>query len=482
MRIDGVMTRSKSVLLFVSVVMALFGCGGEEKYPSTTTVKIEALEPGGDKPQEPISSDVFQSQASIIKSSLVLRKAASGTINKVLWTVTGTPGDPQLSTEELIETRLPDLISGDAGYGLKKEFIDAIEGRVPLRIALAKRTGRKKQYLESEAVKILAPNLEVKVEERAALINITYYSDDATEAKTVADMIAAAYISFLDEDNARKIEKMIEVAAEYRKARAGLPGAESVSELRDKLSKIQIRYKLQMDEEGNFERPSEIADKEKEKTSLRPKIVQIGSTLKRLQGIGFDDQVRFLSLKGYEDVRAQRENVSSLDIEIKSLKIDRGENETKEQKEKRKAEIEEKQRELEAAESKLNQSVTTIISELEQDLKAKRERVENLENEIKQLEDDFFTGTAEYKKVARKLESAKKSISYGTSQDVAFGTFLNASIFVPAEISTGTVKRPGVWNVKMIMIGVAIGLAVVLNVVFILFMVRWAKGKRKVEY
>ena len=87
MRIDGVMTRSKSVLLFVSVVMALFGCGGEEKYPSTTTVKIEALEPGGDKPQEPISSDVFQSQASIIKSSLVLRKAASGTINKVLWTI-----------------------------------------------------------------------------------------------------------------------------------------------------------------------------------------------------------------------------------------------------------------------------------------------------------------------------------------------------------------------------------------------------------
>ncbi len=470
---------TRSILFLTLVVSMLLGCGGEEKYPSTTTVKIEALEPGGDKPQESISSDLLQSQVSIIKSTLVLRKAASGNINKVLWTGTGTPGDPQLSTEELIKTRLPDLISGDSGYGLRKELVDAIEGTVPLRIALAKQAGRDKEYSESEVIKILAPNLEVEVEEGTGLINITCYSDDATEAKTLADMIAAAYISFLDEDNARKIEKMIEVAAEYRKARAGFPGAESVSDLRDELSNIQIRYKLRMDEEGNFEKPGEIADKEKEKTSLRPKIVEIESTLKRLKGVEFDDQLRFLSLKGYEDIRAQRENVSNLDIEIKSLKIDRGEDETKEQKEKRKAEIEEKQTEFEIAESRLNQSVAAIISGLEQDLKDGRERIENLDNEIRQLKDDFFTGTAEYKKVARKLESTEKSISYETSQSVAFGTFLNASVSVPAEISTGIVKRPGGWSMKIIMIGVAIGLAVVLNVVFILFMVRWAKGRRK---
>ena len=470
---------TRSILFLTLVVSMLLGCGGEEKYPSTTTVKIEALEPGGDKPQESISSDLFQSQVSIIRSSLVLSKAASGNINKVLWTCIGAPGDSQLSTEELIKTKLPDLISGNAGYGLRKEFIDAIEGRVPLRIALAKQAGRDKEYSESEVVKILAHNLDVEVEEGTGLINITCYSDDATEAKTIADMIAAAYISFLDEENARKIEKMIEVAAEYRKVRAGLPGTESVSELRDELSNIQIRYKLRMDEEGNFERPGEIADKEKEQTSLRPKIVEIESTLKHLKGIEFDDQLRFLSLKGYEDIRAQRENVSNLDIEIKSLKIDRGEDETKEQKEKRKAEIEEKQTELEIAELRLNQSVAAIISGLEQDLKDGRERIENLDNERRQLEDDFFTGTAEYKKVARKLESVEKSISYGTSQSVTFGTFLNASVSVPAEISAGTVKRPGVWSMKIIIIGIVMGLAVVLNVVFILFMVRWAKGRRK---
>ena len=121
---------------------------------------------------------------------------------------------------------------------LEVRFVDAGEGAMPLSIELAKRAGRRERYSESETIAILQRNLEVEALQEAGLINITYYSDDPAEAKTVADTVAAAYISFLEEDNARRIEGLIGVGIEYRKAREGFQSVECASDLRNRLLDI----------------------------------------------------------------------------------------------------------------------------------------------------------------------------------------------------------------------------------------------------
>ena len=347
--------------------------------------------------------------------------------------------------------------------------MNAGEGVISLSIELARRAGKRERYSESETIKILQRNLDVEVQQEAGLMNITYYSDDPAEAKTVADTVAAAYISFLEEDNARRIEGIIGVGIEYHKARAGFESLESASDLRNQLSEIQAKYKLTINEEGNFKRPEEIVEKKKEGVSLQAEILKIESTLNRLESMDSHGKVRFLDSKGNEDIKALSDEVSRRRIELRQLKI-RHEDES--------AEVQQAASDLAADEMRLEQMVASAVSNMELSMRTTKTRLEKLEKKIAELEDDFFTGTAEYEKVARKLESAQDMPAYETIQALDPGSFLKATISAPAQIASATVRRPGILNTKLIMIFAVIGVAVLLNIFFIVFMLRWAKRKK----
>jgi hypothetical protein len=228
-----------------------------------------------------------------------------------------------------------------------------------------------------------------------------------------------------------------------------------------------------MDEAGNFKRPEEIVEKKRESVSLQSERFRVESALNRLESMDFDGKVRFLISKGNQDVKSLSEEVGRRRIELRQLRI-RHEDDS--------AEVQRAASDLAADETRLEQTVSNAIGNMEQEVSTTKERLETLDKKIAELENDFFTGTAEYEKIARKLDSAREVPAYGTAEALNQGTFLKASISAPARVATATVSRPGTVNTKMIAIFTVIGVAVILNVFFIVFVLRWAKGKRGAGY
>ena len=392
------MTRLRAISIIMLSILVFVSCGNEEKYPSTVTVKLENISTDTGIRLDPKFDELVSALSNAILSRPVLAKAANGSIQKVVWEDYGAEGS-EISTEELIRTRLNGIISGKPSTGLRKKLMDEVEGIAALSVVLARDAGKAQRYSEVETLKILERNLDVQPEETGGLINITCYSDSATQAKTIADMIAKAFISYVEEENALQVERVMKFASEFHKARAGIQGTENIEDLRDQLSKIKTKYRLVVNADGNFERPEEISKKRKEIISLQTEKLDLETTQNLLQPMALDGRVRFLISRGNVEISDQSDEVKRLDIELRQVRI-RHEEES--------AEVQDVQKKLIAAEMRLDELVKTDMNDIRDDLTSKNQRITELQHEIDKLEDDFFTGTAEYEKVARRIERPSK--------------------------------------------------------------------------
>jgi len=464
----------------LSIVFFICGCEKEE-YPSTATVKLDILQPGDSTSGFQISQQVYDIQPLIIKGNTVLSKAANGAITEVLWIEENDQVSDGLKTDEFIKTRLMEILSGSNSARYTRKFVPVLGQKQPLKNTLAKIQGQKNLISDTNAVRFLSRNIDIETVQSTGEVRITAYSIDASAAKEIADMVAMAYVSFIDEDNAEKVEKMIGnlISDAIIKQTESMKGDVDIEGMKAELSKIKEKYKLEIDATGIPKKPSEISAKESEMALLRPEIVRVKTTFKQITEGSYDDKVRYFCLNGNQQIADQNNVVTDLKMEIRRLGIEILKD--SEEKEGSKAQLKESETKLKAEEAKLSEYISTAMEEFKKTLSEKETTLLKIEADIHELENNFFTGSAEYSELVRRIESSKITEMEKSNKSLPVGFLLNAAVSSYGELSTVPVKRFSLQNSKWLFIGGGIVLVLILNLIFIIYLLRWAKAKKDIN-
>lgn len=465
-------------MIIIISVFLIHGCTNKEEYQSTARVKIEILIPGKGISNEPAPSEVFEYLPSIIKGMGVLRKAANGALTEVLWIDSSNTDSLPIKTADFAKTELAEILYSDKKTGYTKNIRPVTgENIIPLKNILSKATGKHSSYSDLEIVKILARNIEVDFNQTSGEVNITAYWSNPDDAKKIADTVSLAFISFVDEDNAEKIIKIIQsiskenVLAEKEKLISG----SSLEKLQARLEEIKNKYNLSIDQSGIPQQPLAISEKEKERNILRPELAKLNSIMEQLIAGTLEEKVRYFILEGNSKLSEQSGKVANIRIEIKKLHVEASEGKDKE---KAKTELQNAEINLKAEEAKLRELVDESMAEFQNNLNEKEANLAKLNEEIDSAKQSFFKGTAEYGEIVRQIETEKSKVKSFTTGSVSFGSLLYPSIVSKGEISYDTVKRSRSFDNKYIWIGFGASIVVLLNAFFVIYMVRWAKRKK----
>ena len=468
------MTVLRKLLVPAVIVPLLTGCLGGKKFPSTARVKLKVSKIAGEASSiHPDSATITRVQAGAITGNIVLSMAVTGGLSKVTWTLSGPSGVSEPSSEAVIDEFLPDLIRGSSDYTLGMEISPVRAQGEPLTEVLGKTAGRKEEYTEDKAIKIIKRNLQARPVGGTSTIEITYYSDDAQEAKVVADRIAEAYVSFVREETARTIMSDIESAAQYRSTVSTMPGTGDVVELEAELDNIIRKYGLEMDEKGDFVRPREITEKTGESLLLTGEISSLRSDLQRIRGMGARQQALYFSARGREDVSKLYSDVRGLEADIRILVVEHEEDDP---------EVAEKRAKLKAMKERLEETIRQAVSDMQKELVTKEAKDRDLREEIDRRKEDYGKGTSKYFVISQKLD--RSTLSPGATTEGRRSTidiYIGAS-FEPGQLSAVRVSVPSSFFSTRTLIVLIVSLLVLLNIGFVLFMVRWARNKKRPQY
>ncbi|MDP2898342.1 MAG: polysaccharide biosynthesis tyrosine autokinase [bacterium] len=279
-----------ATLVIIVFTTVAFSWISPEVFSASSRIKIEQRQ----RPLDVFEREVrvstafdpfeYETHRESLNSDPVLEKVVNGEIysSKSLWVC---PQHPQVKLTEAQASDQARLCAAPGcGRPLRAERVKKYPDWIPLTQKWAKDAGLQRPLTLHEAVGRLKSNLRIRPEKGTRLITIRYESQKPKEAQLVADMVAEAYIQWMEERYEQTLQsalsKLQGAKTDYRR---------DLNALRADLVKKRLKFSLDSQDQPIQYGRSELLQGKRD--LVRADIAQLNALVSYLSGLTDEERV-----------------------------------------------------------------------------------------------------------------------------------------------------------------------------------------------